>query len=382
VSPVPLTAESASEKTRVFVVDDDPATRKLLERQLVRAGYSVQTFADGRAALAAVGTRGCGIVITDWDMPGMTGLELCRAVRELEELQTLGDVYFLLLTAHSSKDDLIRGLEAGANDYLTKPYHHGELLARVRVGERVITLQRELRRHTLEVQKTNAQMALLARKLEQLANTDTLTQLPNRRHLFEQLADCWHAAESGAQPLSCVLLDIDRFKTINDTLGHGAGDEVLKVVAAVILGHARRSEHCGRLGGEEFVVLLPGLELAEAATEAERLRVALAAQPLKIEGKPCAVTVSCGVATRSAATACPDDMIRAADAAMYAAKQNGRNQVWACDPAEVLTAVTLGVEHRPQLAGAELPKHPVSRCRDRAPPEGVESGHADSDHQR
>lgn len=120
MSPVPLTAESASEKTRVFVVDDDPATRKLLERQLVRAGYSVQTFADGRAALAAVGTRGCGIVITDWDMPGMTGLELCRAVRELEELQTLGDVYFLLLTAHSSKDDLIRGLEAGANDYLTK----------------------------------------------------------------------------------------------------------------------------------------------------------------------------------------------------------------------------------------------------------------------
>ncbi len=376
------TAEAASEKTRVFVVDDDPATRKLLERQLQRAGYAVHAFEDGRAALDAIAALSSGIVIADWDMPEMTGVDLCRAVRELEALQTLGNIYFVLLTAHSSKDEVIAGLEAGANDYLTKPYHHGELLARVRVGERVVTLQDELRRHNLEILKTNAQMALLAQKLEQLANTDTLTQLPNRRHLFEHLAECWQAVETNQQPLSCLLLDIDRFKSINDTLGHAAGDEVLKAVAATIRRHVRRAEQCGRLGGEEFVVVLPGLELAAAGGEADRLRNDIAAQVIDIEGKPHQVTISCGVAGRSDATGCPDDMIRAADAAMYAAKQNGRNQVWACGPGEELYPVTPCVARAPQPAVVEPPEHPVSRSRSRTPGAGVESMYADPDHKR
>jgi DNA-binding response OmpR family regulator len=179
-----------------MVVDDDAATLALLQRQLQDAGYEVETYVDGRAALQATRQMGNGIVIADWSMPVMDGLELCRAVRELQGLQAPGGVHFILLSAHDDKNRLAAGLAAGANDYVTKPCHFGELLARIRVGQRMLQLQDELIHRNVEVQKANAQMAVLANKLEHRANTDILIGLPNRRCLSSA------SPKRGSRPVS------------------------------------------------------------------------------------------------------------------------------------------------------------------------------------
>jgi two-component system, cell cycle response regulator len=320
-------------KQRVIVVEDDGAMRELLRRQLQQAGYDVAAYDDGRAALQPISRLGSGIILADWSMPEMDGLELCRVVRELEALQTLRSVYFILLTAHDSKDNVIEGLNAGANDYLTKPYHQGELLARIHVGERFLRLQEELLQRTIEYHKANAQLAVLTHKLEELANTDALTGLANRRCLFDRFAEVWELTARRGYPLSCLMLDLDRFKRINDTHGHDAGDLVLRNVAKVIRGTVAQPELCARFGGEEFVVLCPGVAAAEAVKLAETIRLAVAANPTTHNGTHVGMTVSCGVAERAANMAHPDALLRQADTLLYAAKQHGRNRTWMLDPA-------------------------------------------------
>ncbi|MEW6250739.1 MAG: diguanylate cyclase [Planctomycetota bacterium] len=316
-------------KHQVIVVEDDTHTRKLLVRQLEAAGYIVADYPDGRAALQPITAMGTGIVVADWRMPGVDGLELCRAVRELQAMQALGNVFFVLLSARTTKEDVVRGLEAGANDYLTKPYHRGELLARIAAGERMLRLQDELVHRTLELQKTNAQMAVLANRLQQLADTDSLTGLGNRRCLFQHFEEAWELAQREGYPLSCVMLDVDHFKRTNDTHGHAAGDQVLAAVAETIRNCVRRPELCGRFGGEEFVVVCPGIGLEEAAALAERIRVAVAERPVGWETVSVRVSVSAGVAQSGDDVSCPDDLVRHADAMLYLAKEHGRNQTWA-----------------------------------------------------
>jgi diguanylate cyclase (GGDEF)-like protein len=370
-----------SEKTPLIVVDDDEATRKLLQRQLELAGYQVRAFNDGRAALEAIQTLGAGMVICDWSMPEMDGIELVQALREMEELHVLGHVHFILLTAHNGKERIVEGLKAGASDYLTKPYHVGELMARIAVGQRMLALREELLHHSLELQKTNAQMAVLAGELDRLANTDGLTNLPNRRCLFEQLEKSWATADQTGQPLSCVMLDIDRFKSINDTYGHATGDTVLKAVADAIRDHAQRTEWCGRLGGEEFVLFFPGSALAAAAQAAEQLRNDVAAKPVRSGEHRIGVTISCGVAEKTVVAACADDMIRNADAVMYTAKENGRNQTWAYADDDQAHPVRNGVIVAAEGLPAATPTTSVSRARNRPPEDRVESTHAHIDHQ-
>lgn len=362
----------------IIVVDDDALTRKLLIRQLENAGYRVDAYGDGRAALQPICTMNSGIVIADWSMPEMDGLELCKALRELHEMQALGNVYFILLTAHSTKDKVIEGLAAGANDYLTKPYHQGELLARVQVGERMLRLQEELLSRNIEVQKVNAQMALLANRLEQLANTDPLTKLPNRRCVFEHLDEAWRVSERDGLPLSCIMIDIDRFKRVNDSFGHAAGDHVLIAVANAVRKHARRPELCGRFGGEEFLIVLPATPLADAVSVAEQARTSIAQQQVQIEERRIEVTVSVGVAERSLENATPDAMLSNADAMLYAAKENGRNQTWVCGPhgswypagdAAAALVATHGAPTAGDAVGGISAAQPV------------QSAHADSDHE-
>jgi diguanylate cyclase (GGDEF)-like protein len=313
---------------RVIVVDDDEFVRKLLERQLGDAGYQVEALPDGRSALQAICQMGSGIVIADWCMPVMDGLELCRAVRELQNMQAVGNIHVIMLSAFESKEKVVDSLAAGANDYLTKPYHVGELLARIGVAERILRLQDELIRRNTEVQKANAQMACLASKLEHMAKTDLLTGLPNRRSLFERLVETWGMTGLEALPFSCLMLDVDRFKNVNDTYGHAAGDQVLKYVADAIQRHARQANLCGRLGGEEFMLIFPAAPVEAAAVAAEELRANIAARSVECDGTAVAVTVSCGVAGRTVATRCPDDLVREADAMLYLAKEHGRNQTW------------------------------------------------------
>lgn len=319
---------SRSPRQRVIVVDDDEATRKLVCRQLSAAGYTVSSFPDGRSALRPICEMGTGVVIADWAMPEMDGPELCRALRELHEMQALGNIYFIMLTAHNTKEKVVEGLEAGANDYLTKPYHHGELLARVQVGERMLCLQDEVVRHTVELQKANAGMALLNGRLEQLANTDVLTRLPNRRCLFTNFEEAWEQSGRGAQPLCCIMLDVDHFKRVNDVYGHAAGDQVLQTVAECIRRNARRPELCGRFGGEEFLLILPTLTLRQAVRLAEDLRCDVSRSTICVGTETIRVSVSCGVAERQPEDQRPDDLIRQADQMLYMAKEHGRNQTW------------------------------------------------------
>ena len=362
---------NASTKTRIVVVEDDPSTRKLLVRQLEAAGYEVTPCADGRAALEPISAMNTGLVIADWAMPEMDGIELCRALREMQALHTLGVVHFILLTAHGAKEKVVEGLAAGANDYLTKPYHTGELLARVQVGERVLRLQEEVTRRNIELELANAQMAVLANELEQLANTDALTSLPNRRRLFEQLGAIWQATARETLPLSCIMIDLDHFKRVNDTHGHAAGDWVLECVADTIRRNARRPELCGRFGGAEFLLLLPNMTNDQAMVLAERIRREILERPVPWEAETIEVAVCCGVAQRNATMTCPDELLRDADAMLYLAKEAGRNQTWVSD--DDGAGRPAAAPDSPGVAPAPLPE-PRVRSGGRTAP--VQSDHA------
>ncbi len=317
----------------VVIAEDDPASRRLLARQLERAGYRVIACENGREALEQAQQASPCVVIADWMMPEMDGLELCAALRSLQQLGVIGFVYFILLTAHSEKEQIVAGLEAGADDYLTKPYHVRELLARLSAGQRIVSLQQELLARQIEVHRVNAEMAKLNQRLEELANTDVLTQLANRRHLLEQLEALWATADRHQRPLAVIMFDVDRFKRVNDTYGHAAGDEVLRMVARVARRGLRRGDRIGRIGGEEFCIVCPETGVEGAAAVAERIRSAVACTPVQVEGHTIQVTVSLGVAERCDRHECKDHLLADADAALYRAKQSGRNQIWVttCD---------------------------------------------------
>lgn len=316
---------------QIIVADDDTALRTLLVRQLERAGYNVTACENGRVALEAVRQAGACTVLADWNMPELDGIGLLGAIRELSELDVLPFVYFVLLTADSHKDAVIAGLEAGADDYLTKPYHPQELLARLRCGDRIQRMQAELRDWSVQVQSTNAELAKMNAKLERLAKTDELTGLNNRRHLFERLSQLWHVAHRHERPLSCIMFDIDHFKRINDTYGHAAGDLVLRSLADVCRKRLRMSDLAARIGGEEFCIICPETDAAGAANVAERTRAAIEAHDFRFEGKRIPVTASFGVACCRAVHPGFEQMIAAADAGLYRAKEAGRNQVWVTD---------------------------------------------------
>jgi diguanylate cyclase (GGDEF)-like protein len=370
------------QENRIIVVEDDALTRKLLQRQLSDAGYHVAAYPDGRSALQAICQMGRGIVVADWSMPVMDGLELCRATRELQEMQVLGNTHVIMLTAFDTKEKVVEGLAAGANDYLTKPYHLGELLARVKVGERMLRLQDELVHRTLEVQKANAQMAVLASKLDNMANSDMLTGLPNRRCLFEHFSEAWRTTDAEKLPLSCLMLDVDRFKRINDTYGHATGDLVLRRIAEVIHRHTLQPELCGRFGGEEFVLIFPAIHVAAASALAEKLRTDIAATAIPRKDGPLTATVSCGLAEKSPTTTCADDLLRNADTMLYLAKQHGRDQTWLLDPGGQgvqLTADGPGLSV-PAEQFAEHPAASAIRTRPRGQP--LQCARANPDHQR
>ena len=316
---------------RIIFAEDEPASRALLSRQLESAGYDAIACANGQEALDAIRAEGSGIVIADWMMPELDGLELCALVRELGAMKTLGSVYFILLTANSDKESIVRGLDAGADDYLTKPYHPKELLARIRAGVRIMELQEQAVRSQIEVHKVNAQLAVLNQKLDRLANTDVLTGLANRRRLFERFAEVWSLAERKERALSCVMLDVDRFKRVNDDHGHKTGDLVLKQIAAVLDRHVRQYDICGRFGGEEFLIVCPETELAGAAALAERIRLAVADLAIEADRVTIRPTISAGVAQMDAGHETPDAVIAAADSMLYRAKESGRDRVWAID---------------------------------------------------
>src|SRR6266568_856723 len=266
--------DGSTEQLRIVVADDSAVYRKLVENTLGNEQYAVVCGKNGREAIDLVAAHQPAVVITDWEMPDITGLQLCEQIRRDHDSYR----YIVLLTSNAHKDHIISGLAAGADDYLTKPFHPGELLARVAVGRRIVELHRE-------IQAKN-------RLLEELALTDPLTGLPNRRAVENWAMRQLSGAARHGFPFWVVMADLDAFKRVNDTYGHEAGDVVLKRFADVLRANTRTSNICGRIGGEEFVVVITHIEKPNIQIVIDRVRRELEAQQFTFEGRILGVTAS------------------------------------------------------------------------------------------
>jgi len=300
----------------VLVVDDSVLHLTILQHTLSRAFASVHSARNGRDAMEIFERERPALVITDCMMPDVGGYELCQRIRAAQSSY----VYIIMVTSIEGTENVVKGLAAGADDYLTKPVHTEELLARVRVGLRLIDLQRQLEEKN--------------RLLEHFALTDPLTGLPNRRAIEAWAAHELPAAVRHGFSFWAVLIDLDHFKRVNDTYGHDAGDTVLKAVGEILKSNTRSSDICGRIGGEEFLHVVTHAEESHIPTIVERMRAKLAAQPFSFGGAEVAggaeviVTASFGVAGIRAGETAPTfgDLISRADRALYRAKQLGRNR--------------------------------------------------------
>ena len=310
---------------RVLVADDDAVTLRILTELLSASGHEVHSTRNGDEALRVALEVCPQLVITDWSMPQTTGPELCRSLRATEFGRQM---YIIMLTAQSDEEHLVDALEAGADDFVVKPFRAKPLFARIRAALRVINLQEELARNQDRMEKISANLAIANRRLEMDALTDELTGLPNRRYLMERLSHDWAVARRSGQPLACMVLDIDHFKQINDTHGHDIGDQVLARVAMILNESIRSTDVVCRYGGEEFIVVGADSDLDSALRCAERLRRAVEVETAASIPKLLhAVTISVGVAVRSEHTRTPEALLKEADEAMYRAKQSGRNRV-------------------------------------------------------
>jgi len=310
---------------KVLIADDEAISRRLLESLLRRWGYDVVVANDGLEASRILQLPGAPkLVVFDWMMPGLDGAQLCREVRERKQDPY---TYILLLTGKRAKGDVIEGLEAGADDYITKPFEPQELKVRMRTGKRILCLQDQL---------------IAAREaLRDMAMHDSLTGLCNRAAILESLVAEVSRVQRQGSSLGIVLADLDNFKTINDTYGHHVGDEVLRQTANVLERSTRPYDCVGRQGGEEFLIILPGCNEMNAASQAERLRASVGQLSIDTPNGPARVTLSMGVTVfEQGAETAPDVLLRTADEALYRAKNAGRNQVvfLPCPRAEVFPA--------------------------------------------
>jgi two-component system chemotaxis response regulator CheY len=298
-------------KLQVLVVDDSPVYRKLIEHTLEDGGYTPLFAQNGREALALYGQHAPAIVITDWMMPDFSGPELCERIRSHAQRAY---TYIIVLTSISEKDNVVKGLAAGADDYLTKPFDPGELLARIGVGRRTIGLHREIEAKN--------------KLLNEMAHTDSLTGLPNRRAIEEWAARQLRGAARHGFAMWVAHADLDNFKSINDSYGHDAGDRVLQKFGEVLRENTRASDISGRMGGDEFLLVMTHLGEKSTRLTVERLRKQFAALKFSFGGETVSVTASFGIAGFQGKE--PPDftkLVRQADMALYSGKRAGRNQV-------------------------------------------------------
>jgi diguanylate cyclase (GGDEF)-like protein len=287
----------------------------LLDATLRKWGYDVVIACDGAEAWNLLQTEDAPkVAILDWVMPGLTGPEVCKRLREHAKDQDSDYTYILLLTSKSQREDLIEGMESGADDYLTKPFDQHELKVRLLAGTRIIDLQREL--------------VAAREKLREQATKDFLTRVWNRSSVLDILQRELLRSARERRPVSLLMVDLDRFKSINDTFGHSAGDAVLKEFARRMLASMRPYDSLGRYGGEEFLIVLPGCDEDNARAQGERLREALANDPVSFNETPYTVTASFGATTWNPGSSATAEMVIGMDdMALYEAKNQGRNRV-------------------------------------------------------
>jgi two-component system cell cycle response regulator len=311
-------AVSPVEGGRILVVDDHEDNVELLRVRLESWGYRVDTARDGLSALNAIEVSPPDLILLDVMMPTVDGNEVARRVKRNPALPFIP---IIMQTALDSTESKVEGLEAGADDYITKPIEFAELKARVRSMLRIKRLQEELEERERQLLEANE-------RLRHMSRTDSLTGLENRRYSEQQLDHMFAHSSRLSEPLSCVMCDLDRFKSVNDEFGHHAGDAVLKQFAQILKRAAREIDSVGRYGGEEFMVLLPGTVLDAAVTFAERVRKEVESHTFVFDGGSAHRTASFGVAGwPHPQVHNSDELVRSADDAMYVAKETGRNRV-------------------------------------------------------
>lgn len=302
----------------VLVVDDDKIPRNVVRNYLKKAGFNVTTAENGKEALEKFDEQFFPVILTDWMMPEIDGPQLCKLIREKK---TSGYVYIILITAKDAKNDIVSGLEAGADDYLTKPIHQPELMARIYTGLRILELEQSLVKANQEI--------------HQLSITDPLTGCFNRGYLAERFPQELQRAIRYHLPLSVIIADIDFFKKVNDTYGHHAGDEVLKNFAnAINNGIRKKIDWIVRYGGEEFLIILPETSCEGAIITAERLRVIVSNTPTQVDNQTINVTSSFGGTStifvkepKGDEIISMEHLVNFADAQLYKSKEEGRNKV-------------------------------------------------------
>ncbi|MBX3629568.1 MAG: diguanylate cyclase [Nitrosomonas sp.] len=312
---------------RVLVIEDDPASRRLIEEILSNIlGHTVFSAENGQQGLSLGLETMPHVVITDWIMPVMDGLELTRALRATDWGK---NTYIIMLTG-VEEEKLAKAFEIGVDDYITKPINIHTFRARLRAAWHHRRLQDSWQQNQMQLKQSVAELSTSNRKLEQAAHTDILTGLPNRRAGMEALSRAWSIASRTYQLIAAILIDIDYFKRINDSHGHAAGDVVLKAVAASIQNTARKGDFFCRIGGEEFLIICQDKKtnLRSTAIFAERLRQKIGSEYIDIHGKTVTVTISIGIALKEPYMQNEDQLIKAADKALYTAKDSGRNKIF------------------------------------------------------
>jgi two-component system, cell cycle response regulator len=321
-----LVAESVKvQPLAVLIADDDPITLICLEKLLEAPHRQLIIARDGREALALALEKRPQLLVTDWHMPGLNGIDLCKILRKTSVTQ---HTYIIVLTGKESDDELVKAFDAGADDYVTKPFTPKVLQARISSGERLLRSQQTIALDRETIKRYAAKLAASNRKLQNMAMTDFLTGLPNRRSALQRLKNLVAEVQRYNEPLSCLMIDIDHFKNINDNHGHDRGDQVLRLIARLLEDKARSYDMVSRWGGEEFLVISARSGVTDTLHLAERLRKAVAALDIALtEGLRLRVTISIGVATWNPACHNAGELIKKADEALYQAKANGRNRV-------------------------------------------------------
>ncbi|HHX40463.1 MAG TPA: diguanylate cyclase [Armatimonadetes bacterium] len=295
----------------VLIADDDPESIDLVGTILASEGHHLLSATHADEVLRQARLHQPDLILMDLEMPGMDGLSVAQALRHDPRTQHIPVIF---VTASTALENKLRALREGANDYITKPYYREELLARINVALRLKALQDALRERN--------------QLLAELATHDELTRLYNRRHLVQRLSEEVPRAKRYRLPLSCLLLDLDHFKRVNDTYGHPAGDAVLRQIASILRSSVRSVDVVGRYGGEEFLIILPQTGAEGARVLAERIRQRVEQEPFDIGGQTIHCTTSIGLAAASdGEVPDADDLIAEADRALYHAKAMGRNRV-------------------------------------------------------
>lgn len=309
---------------KILLVSDDELNLKRLTGWLEDMGHAVISAGEGNEGLSLVLSKQPQVVICERRIPGMDCLEFCQSLRETKFGQ---QVYIIVLTCSENGDEVVQAFEAGADDHLAKPLSARLLQARLWGAQRLIRLRQEVEREREATRRYLAELAVANRRLEQMAMTDSLTALPNRRYAMERMEQAWAEYQRNGTPLSCLVVDLDLFKQINDHYGHDIGDGVLREIANVFRSSARSSDVVCRLGGEEFFVICANTTAAEALQVAERLRHAVKSHHWTVPGFGGNLSISVGLAASLEGMKEWDDLYRLADQALYDAKRKGRDQI-------------------------------------------------------